>query len=287
MRNSEWIQAGFAAVLAIVAWIRPVEASRRKAITVFAVVAIAVVALARLSVSVLGQGASSILRDWLPVPLTLIPYWQTGQFFKGPDEKIQAWLVESDRVILGFFARSGFRFGPIARLTMEWAYALCYGLAFFGLIVLYAAGLRREADGYWTLVLIPTYLCYAVTPFFPALPPRTLHAEPARSKTTKSRVFNLWLLKYGSIQAISFPSAHAACAMAISLVLLHDLPIAGAIFLVISLWISVAAVVGGYHYAIDVILGAALALVFYFAWQTHLIPSTLMTAPAMAFVTPL
>lgn len=286
MRTSEWIQGGFAAILALVAWICPLEASRRKAITIFAAVAIVVVILARLSVYVFGPDVSSILRDWLPVPLTLIPYWQTGQFFKGPDEKVQAWLVESDRVLLGFFAGSGFKFGPIARLTMEWAYALCYGLAFFGLIVLYIAGLRCEADTYWALVLIPTYLCYAVTPFFPALPPRRLYAEPTRSKTTRSRVFNLWLLKYGSIQAISFPSAHAACAMAISLVLLHDLPIAGAIFLVISFWISVAAVVGGYHYAIDVILGAALALIFYLAW-THLIPSTLPTAPAIAFVTAL
>jgi membrane-associated phospholipid phosphatase len=284
MRYSEWIQGGFAAILALVAWIRRLEAPRRNAITIFAVAAIAAIALARMSVYVLGPDASSILRDWLPVPLTLIPYWQTGQFFKGPDEKIQAWLVESDRVILGFFVRSGFQFGPIARLTMEWAYSLCYGLAFFGLIVLYFAGLRREADTYWALVLIPTYLCYAVTPLFPALPPRSMCAEPVRTQTTKSRVFNLWLLKYGSIQAISFPSAHAACAMAISLVLLHDLPIAGYICLAISFWISVAAVVGGYHYAIDVILGAALALVFYFVW-THLIPSTLLTAPAMALVT--
>ena len=287
MRNSEWIQAGFATILALVAWIRPLETPRRKAITWFAVVAVAAVTLARLSLYLIGPVASSILRDWLPVPLTLIPYWQTGQFFRGPDEKLQAWLVGTDRVLLGFFARTGFTFGPIARLTMEWAYSLCYGLAFFGLIVLYAAGLRRDADMYWTLVLIPTYLCYAVTPLVPALPPRSLRAEPGRSQITKSRFFNLWLLKYGSIQAISFPSAHAASAMAISLVLLHDPPIAGIVFLIISFWISVAAVVGGYHYVIDVILGAAVALAFYFIWRVHLIPSTLITAPAMAFVMPL
>ena len=285
MRNSEWIQAGFATILALAAWIRPLEAPRRRAITWFAVAAIVAVSLARLSGYFIGPAASSILRDWLPVPLTLIPYWQTGQFFKGPDEKLQAWLVESDRVVLGFFAGTGFTFGPVARLSMEWAYSLCYGLAFFGLVVLYAEGLRREADTYWALVLIPTYLCYAITPFVPALPPRSLRAEPARSQITSSRFFNLWLLKYGSIQAISFPSAHAASAMAISLVLIHDLPIAGTIFLVISFWISVAAVVGGYHYAVDVILGAAVALAFYVVCA-HLIPSTLFTAPAMAFVTP-
>jgi hypothetical protein len=285
MRNSEWIQAGFAVILALVAWLRPLDARRRTAITIFALVAVTAITLARLSVFVLGPTATSMVRDWLPVPLTLIPYWQTGQFFKGPDEKIQAWLVESDKRIFRFFAGTGFTFGPIARLTMEWAYALCYGLAFFGLVVLYAAGLRSEADTYWALVLTPTYLCYAITPFVPALPPRSLRAQPSRSEITRSRFFNLWLLKYGSIQAISFPSAHAACAMAISLVLMRDLPVTGAIFFVISFWISVAAVVGGYHYAIDVILGAALAVVFYLVWRGYLIPSTLITAPAMAFVT--
>ena len=93
---------------------------------------------------------------------------------------------------------------------------------------------------------------------------------------------NLWILKYGSIQAISFPSAHVASALAVSLVLLRFVPIAGVIFLAVSFWIGVAAVVGGYHYAIDVLLGAAIALVVVAAWLGHLIPSSLMTAPAVA-----
>jgi membrane-associated phospholipid phosphatase len=285
MRNSEWIQGGFAVILAIVAWLRPLEAARRRAVTAFALVAVAAIALAHVAARILDPVSSSILRDWLPVPLTLIPYWQTGQFFHGPDEKIQAWLVASDQRVFRILARSGMSFGPIARLTMEWAYALCYGLAFFGLVILYIAGLRSKADTYWALVLTPTYLCYAITPFVPALPPRSLRTQPSRSDISRSRFFNLWLLKYGSIQAISFPSAHAASAMAISLVLMHDLPIAGAIFFAISFWISVAAVVGGYHYTIDVILGALVALLIYLAWIGHLIPNTLITAPAIAFVT--
>ena len=93
---------------------------------------------------------------------------------------------------------------------------------------------------------------------------------------------NLWILKYGSIQAISFPSAHVASALAVSLVLLRFVPIAGLVFLVISFWIAVAAVIGGYHYAIDVLLGAAMALIVAAAWFCHLIPSNLITAPAIA-----
>ena len=41
---------------------------------------------------------------------------------------------------------------------------------------------------------------------------------------------------------------------------------AGAIFLAVSFWIAVAAVVEGYHYMIDVILGAIVALGVYLAW---------------------
>jgi membrane-associated phospholipid phosphatase len=283
MRTSEWIQAGFATLLALVAWVRPLPSSRRAEISLLAAIAIVAVALARLSPHLLGP-AASVLRDWLPVLLTLIPYWQTGKFFSGPNEKIQAWLVSSDRWLFHFVPRASWSSARWLRLTMEWAYALCYPLVPLGLAALYIAGLRREANAFWFFVLVPTYLCYAITPLFPALPPRSLRPEPARSETTRSRVFNLWILKHGSIQAISFPSAHVASALGVSLVLLHDVPIAGAVFLVITFWIAVAAVVGGYHYAIDVLLGAALALGVNLVARAHLIPSILLTAPATAFV---
>jgi membrane-associated phospholipid phosphatase len=283
MRTSEWIQGGFAALLAAVAWVAPLTVRRRVAITVLAAGAIAVIALGRLSEFILAPRAASILRDWLPVPLMLIPYWQTGQFFKGPDLKIQAWLVDTDRWFFRIAARTGWDFGRAARLSMEWAYSLCYALATLGLATLYFAELRRDADAYWYFVLIPTYLCYVITPFFPALPPRSLNEVRPRPRRTKSRVFNLWILKYGSIQAISFPSAHVASSLAVALVLLRLVPAAGAVFLLITFWIAVAAVVGGYHYAIDVVLGAAVTALFYLVWRTHLIPSSLVIAPAMAF----
>jgi len=293
MRTSEWIQAGFATVLAVVAWIFPLTVRRRVTITLFAACAIVAVTLARLSEDVLTPIQVSILRDWLPVPLMLIPYWQTGQFFVGPNEKIQAWLMDTDRRLLSLASRTNWTFGRFARLTMEWAYVLCYPLATMGLATLYGAGLRRDADTFWFLVLVPTYLCYAITPFVPALPPRNLMQERIASSSTSgralknSRVFNLWLLEHGSIHAISFPSAHVASALAVSMVLLHYLPLAGAIFLIIAFWIAVAAVVGGYHYAIDVVLGAAMTLIVYVAWCAHLIPSTLITAPAMVLLSPL
>lgn len=245
------------------------------------------VALSRASTYFLAPAPSAILRDWLPVLITLIPYWQTGQFFTGPDKKIEAWLAASDRWSLKFFSWSGWKCGRVARLSMEWAYSLCYPIVPLGLGVLYVAGLRRIADVYWCLVLVPTYICYAITPFFPALPPRSLVERSQTPRTTKSRTFNLWLLKIGSIQAISFPSAHVASALGASLAVWHYLPLAGVVFLAISLWIAVAAVAGGYHYAIDVVLGAVVSVAVYLVWRAEWIPSSLLTAPAITFFAPL
>jgi membrane-associated phospholipid phosphatase len=279
MRIAESIQAGFAIILAVAAWFTPLPDRRRSAVTVLALVAVVAIALARLAAFVLGPTTESILRDWLPVPLTLIPYWQTGQFFTRPNTRLQAWLLSSDRRIFRLAGTS--RTPAWIRLSIEWAYALCYPLVPLGLAVLYFAGLRRYADVFWFNVLVPTYICYALTPFFPALPPRDLESGPRRSK---SRVFNLWILQYGSIHAISFPSAHVASALAIALVLRHYLPIAGYIGIFVAFWISVAAVVGRYHYALDVVLGALVAIITYAAWHYHLIPSTLFTAPAVILV---
>jgi membrane-associated phospholipid phosphatase len=280
MRTSEWIQAGFATILALAAWFRPLTFRRRFTTTLLAALVIGAVVLARLSEYVLDPLHASIFRDWLPVPLIPIPYWQTGQFFVGPNKKIEAWLGETDRRLLNLARLTGWTFGPFARLSLEWAYMLCYPLVPLGLATLCATGLRRESSTFWFIVLVPTYLCYAITLFVPALPPRNLGPECIGSATTKSRSFNLWVLEHGSIHAISFPSAHVASALAVSLVLLHYLPLVGMAFLAVSFWIAIAAVVGRYHYAIDVVLGAAMALGAFMA-QIHLIPSTLIAAMAM------
>jgi hypothetical protein len=165
MRTSEWIQTGFVSALAVAAWVRPLTPRRRLTVTLLAAGTIVAVALACFSKSILAPVQVSILRDWLPVPLALVPYWQTGQFFVGPNKKIQAWLVKTDRWVEQLASRTGWSFGRITRLTMEWAYMLCYPLVPLGLAVLYLAGLRRDASTYWFLVLVPTYLCYAITPF--------------------------------------------------------------------------------------------------------------------------
>lgn len=266
MRTSEWIQIGFAIVLAAAAWLRPLPYRRRFITGILALIAIAAVLAARASAALLPPLYVSGLRDWLTAALMLVPYWQAGQFFTRPNEKIQAWLMKLDqRWFPRIASRSGTSRGVLA-LSLEIAYLFCYPLVPFGLAVLYATGRRQDVGIFWFIVLVSTYLCYAITPFVPALPPRSIgKAAIAPPNANSGRIVNRWVLQHGSIHAISFPSAHVASALSVALVLLWFVPIAGAIFLVIAIWIAIAAVAGRYHYALDVFLGAATAIVVFLA----------------------
>ena len=280
MRISEWIQVVFALVLAVAAWAtgltsHPLPMRRRWIVTSLAVVAIMIVDLGRFSASFLSPGHLSILRDCLTLALFLVPYWQTGEFFLQPNLKMQNRLLAFDRWLLpGIAAKSGTERTVIGFL-LEMAYLFCYPLVPLGLLAVYMAGLREKVGGFWLVVLMSTYICYAITPFVPAFPPRSLSGDQADTSapekdTNKARSFNRWILKRGSIHAISFPSAHVASAFAIALVLLRYAPPIGVVFLVIAVLISLGAVVGRYHYALDVLLGAATALAVFFASYRYL-----------------
>jgi membrane-associated phospholipid phosphatase len=280
MRTSEWIQIVFVAVLAAAAWAtaltpHPLPLRRCWIVTGLAAAAAVVVSLGHFAASFLLPRDRSILFDGLTVMLFLVPYWQTGQFFRHPNPQIQERLLAFDRWLLpAIAARSGTDHSPIG-LLLEMAYLFCYPLVPLGLAAIYLAGLRTEAGSFWFVVLISTYLCYAITPFVPAFPPRSLTggsapAEVTNEVTNKGRRFNGWILKRGSIHAISFPSAHVASAFAIALVLLRYAPPIGMVFLVIAVLISLGAVVGRYHYALDVVLGAVTSLAVFLASYRYL-----------------
>src|ERR1700733_8698878 len=277
MRTSEWIQIGFAVILAAAAWVQgfsrhPLPLRRRWNITLLAIVPLAAVELARASAAFLPPLSVSILRDWLTVALFLVPYWQTGQFFQGPNHRIEERLLAFDRWLMPRAARTSGTSRTGFGLILELSYLFCYPLVPLGLLALYAAGQRDHVSSFWLVVLVATYLCYAMAPFVPAYPPRDLAGnQAAPAQAGKARVFNRWILKHGSIHAISFPSAHVASTFAVSLALLRFTPVFGGIFLFVSVWISLGAVIGRYHYALDVLLGGVTALAVFLACYQFLI----------------
>lgn len=266
MRVAEWIEIAFFSILVVAAWGRPLVRRQRFKVTAFATLAITAVLAARFTFHIVPIGFSSVLRDWIPAVLLLVAYWQTGEFFAEPDQKVQARLAAFDR---SFFkavhiqpARTSI--GALGTLYLELAYLVVYPLIPLGIATLYFAGRRQNSDYYWVVVLLATYACFAVTPFVPALPPRLLPGyEMFEISSNNLRSINRWVLRHGSIQAITFPSAHVASSTAAAFVLLRFEPRVGLIFLCAAISIAVATVVGGYHYVADVLFALVVAVVVF------------------------
>ncbi len=264
MRPGDTVTAAALLFLVVAGWLRPISPRQRRQITALGLLGAALIA-ARLALSTRSPLTASVIGDWLPCLLMLIVYWQAGRFFGNPHQTLQGHLIEFDRRWIGAL---------LDRWTRQWnatwagayfelAYLLCYALIPCGVAVLYRTHHRGAVDHYWATVLPASYLCYLLIPFAQTLPPRLLPgagSAPSAKPNSKIRSFNLYILRRASIQLNTFPSAHVAATVAASLVLIAWVPAVGFLFLLIALSIAAGAVLGRYHYALDVILGILLPL---------------------------
>jgi len=265
MRVAEWIQIVFFSILVLAAWRRPLPSRPRLRVTSFSTLAIATILAARFALFVPPRFSSAI-RDWMPAALLLVVYWQIGEFLGKPNQSMQARLAAFDSSFFraGHIQPAKTSIGSVPALYLELAYLMVYPLVPLGIAALYIAGMRQNADYYWVVVLLATYVCFAATPFVSALPPRLLAGyDMFEIPPNGPRALNRWILRRASIQAITFPSAHVASSAAAGLVLLRLESRIGLIFLWVALSIAVATVIGGYHYAADVLF-ALLVAVFVF-----------------------
>jgi len=192
-------------------------------------------------------------------------YWQAGRFSSSVNESFQTTLKRLDeKLVMRWLPRlTATPSYQWVAVSLELAYLLCYPLIPLGLAALYIARMRQHTTEYWSVVLFATYPCYAFTAFVPTLPPRLFETDSMRPSTGEIRRLNLWIVRRLSIKLNTFPSAHVTATLGGSLVVLHYLPIAGLPFLLVSIGIALGAVLGRYHYAADVLLGAALAVAVY------------------------
>ena len=263
MRTAEWINLFFFSLLTVLAWLYRVRQHDRVMATGFGLTGIALSVLPQFTDPHHCSWVIPTLRDWLPAVLMPLAYWQTGAFSPERKRELEHRLQQFDRKLFSLWnrSRSGRRWHRFLNACLELAYSLCYALIPAGLAVLYWSGQKRQADWYWAVVVPPTYLCYLVTAFVHVLPPRFLEAGQEQSAGVSAfRRFNLWMLQNTSIKFATVPSAHVASTLAASLALLWLAPAAGVIFLALSAGIAIGAVTGRYHYLVDVLLGALLAI---------------------------
>lgn len=264
MRSSEFLNIFYFGLFLLLALIRPLPPKTRIKAVVLGGAGLVLVGAAELVIRLATPQLAAIIRDWLPAALIPLAYWQAGSFFQQPDVRLQDRLEAFDRrIIPRFFLYAERRGATVMEAIFELSYLLCYPLVPAGVAALYLTGAALHAEDYWLLVLPSSYACYGFLPFFQTLPPRAIEPSARTSFNTALRSFNFWILRWVSIQANTFPSAHVAASIASGLALLELAPTFGLVFLILAVAIAVASVLGRYHYALDAVTGAAVAVVVF------------------------
>ena len=197
------------------------------------------------------------LHGWLLPPLLLLlGYWTSGSLFTAPMPRAEQALRQIDSVL---------RVRAIASAAPRWtaellefSYAAVYALIPIALVLHLRFTASPDYDRFWTVILVTDYVCFAVLPWIQTRPPRAL--EPGDPWRSSLRAFNLRLLGAASIRVNTFPSGHAAEALAAAL-LVSNAPFALVVWMLFNaLAVSGGAVLGRYHYATDAFTGWLVAV---------------------------
>jgi membrane-associated phospholipid phosphatase len=192
----------------------------------------------------------------LPAIVLLIAYRASGFLWRGPMFGIEAKLAAADHALgIPALVRST---PPLLAEFLEFAYFGVYPIIPIALALHLMYSPAPDADLFWTVVLVTDYVCFAMLPFIQTRPPRAL--ETSHPWAARLRGVNLRILNHASIRMNTVPSGHAAEALAAALLVLAAPPVLVAAMFAAAAAISVGAVLGRYHYAIDIIAGWVTAL---------------------------
>lgn len=198
-----------------------------------------------------------LLHDWLLPPIALlVAYWTSGALFTAPSQTAEIRLRALDDAwrIRWLAARAPRLLAELLELSYLWVYPVIpVALAIY---VLHTP--EPDPSRFWSVMLITDYVCFATLPWIQTRPPRAIEgSDPWRSSV---RRFNLKLLGETSIGVNTFPSGHAAEALAAALMVVGA-PVPFVLWMFVSaLAISAGAVFGRYHYAPDAVAGWLVAI---------------------------
>ncbi len=206
-------------------------------------------------------------RDLLPALLTLIAYREMNRFARPHDHHLeQAWITWDRWLLDACGLRAGIESaGAVLPGFLELCYLLVYAVGPVSLLLVLRYGGRDRVNRFWTAYLVGALGCYALFPYFPSGPPRTVFAgADVPNVVTSLRRFNLWILDGYGIHSSVFPSAHVACAFAAAWGLLATLRRhrwIGWVMAGYAFSVAIATVYGRYHFAVDAVAGIGVSLV--------------------------
>jgi membrane-associated phospholipid phosphatase len=259
VRSCDVIAFVYFAAQTVLAWVRPLPAERRRQITAIGLVMCA-------AVFTIAHHAPGLVRDWAPGVSVLVGYYVSGRFFVRTSERVEEWLLAWDRRLLGDPTTRFAGWPPALLAYLETVYVTCFLLVPAGFAALAIAGRASLADRYWSMVLAAEFGSFAPLSVIPTRPPWLVEQRAALPDRAVHRAASRFVERF-TIRANTLPSGHVAGSLAVAFGVLGPLPGVGAIFLVLALSIALACVVGRYHYVVDVVSGAALAIAVWAAIQ--------------------
>ena len=201
--------------------------------------------------------ASRVLHEWLLPPcLMVLTYWSSGWLFVAAMPRAERALAAFDRAM--GTRRIAARIPRAVVELLEVSYAGVYPAIPLALAIYLTFSPSPDVDRFWTVLVVTDCVCFGLLPWIQTRPPRAL--EPDLPWHSRLRRFNERLLGTASIHVNTFPSGHAAEALAAALLLLSAPPAAIAWMFLCAAAISAGAVLGRYHYALDAIAGWIVAL---------------------------
>jgi membrane-associated phospholipid phosphatase len=217
------------------------------------------------------QRAVRAIADWLP--LLLIPLLYTelavlnravhdGRYF---DDLIIAW---EQALFGGQPSAEWAAAAPHIALSeaLHAAYLSYYFIIFVPPLMLYLRGRTDEFRRGVFAVLLSFFAHYMFFIFFPVQGPRYLFESPG-GDLAGGVFYQLahQLLETGSSQGAAFPSSHVGVSVTQTLVTLRYLPALAPIIALLTIGLSAGAIYGGFHYAIDAVVGLALGVAVFYA----------------------
>ncbi len=198
-----------------------------------------------------------LFHGWLlPPALLLLGYWTSGLLFVAPMKRIERVFGVIDRIV--HVRNVGSRTPASVAEFLEFSYAAVFALIPIALALHLKFSDTPDTDRFWTVILVTDFICFAALPWIQTRPPRALESGEPWSSSFRS--FNLRWLGSASIQVNTFPSGHAAEALAAALLVSNLRPVVFIWMLFNAAAVSAGAVFGRYHYAIDAFAGWLVAI---------------------------
>lgn len=202
------------------------------------------------------------LRRWAPLLVLLLLYMELPSLLRaaGQSQLFDAAVMRWEQSLFGSQPSTSWAAAWPSRALSELlhgAYLSYYAIIFAVPALLYRGRRLRDYDEAVFILMLTFVACFVWYLFFPVAGPRYFASRHSMDNGVVRSVV-VALLEAGSSRGTAFPSSHVAVATTQSVLAIHYFGKAGLAVALLTVGLAAGAVYGGFHYAIDTLVGAAL-----------------------------